>query len=69
MSTNADKLQSLINATPYHWPTNKLAKEIGITTGSAHRACTTLEKYGLVKREQALIDRRYMSVWFRVGRA
>lgn len=69
MSTNADRIQALVEATPYKWPTNRIAKVLGITTGSAHRSCTTLEKYGLIRHQVTFIDRRAQSIWYRVGRA
>ena len=65
MSTNADNIQALINATPYKWPTNRLAKACGIQTGSAHRACATLERYGLIQHKRCRVGSRIMSVWYR----
>lgn len=69
MSSNADKVQSLINATPYKWPTQEIGKALGMSTNAAHRACVTLEKYGLVKHHVTYVNRRCQALWYRVGRA
>ncbi len=68
-----DRLLDLINATPYKWPTWRLAQELKMQTGKVHARCMVLEKYGLVSHKVVkaahIRGNHRHSVWFRVGRA
>lgn len=68
-----DPLLNLINATPYKWPTWRLAQELGTQTGKIYRRCSVLEKYGLVShkivKDARIRGNHRHSVWFRRERA
>lgn len=71
--SNTDRILELIRATPYKWPTARIAKELNITTNKAYASCKILQKFGLVSHKVVKIpgmhNNNYHAIWFRTVNA
>lgn len=72
--SNTDRILNLIRATPYKWPTFRIANELNIPRPKVYASCKILEKYGLVSHRIVQLPgetqkHNFHTIWFRKVRA